>query len=158
VTRKYTITPELIGLSPKRLYIFAFPLAIAIIVAQVFVGRRWPSATSHDPVSEVLFVLTTVGLMVYHATGAEKRSTYTLEISDDSITANGASTTRSIKKDEVRSLVEKSGRFFRRPGLLISKRSRFGSWFLGGGIWIPKALPEYEQIRKLVLSWKNSLA
>jgi hypothetical protein len=50
-------------------------------------------------------------------------------------------------------IAEDRGSLLTAPALRISKHGRIGTWFWGC-IWIPKALPEYEDVRNLALSWK----
>jgi len=56
---------------------------------------------------------------------------------------------RTVRRGQIRTVIE------RRKGLLISGRSKIGT-FLWGGIWVPKTLAEYEFLKSLALSWKES--
>lgn len=56
-----------------------------------------------------------------------------------------------IHRGQVRTIVE------RKCGLIVSERNRFGTWFFGGGVWIPKQLPEYESLKLLAIGWKSKL-
>jgi len=38
-------------------------------------------------------------------------------------------------------------------GLMLSDRGRFGT-FMWGGVWIPRALPEYEYLKRVAEMWK----
>lgn len=74
-------------------------------------------------------------------------------VSDDCITVVSPSREQTLRKDEIKSVTEIEGNAFRVAGLEISKYGRFGRR-LWGGMLIPKALPEYESVRSLALSWK----
>lgn len=53
-----------------------------------------------------------------------------------------------VRRDQIRAIYEN------KRGLVVSKYSRFGTFFLGA-VWIPKKLPEYEFIKNLVLNWQS---
>jgi hypothetical protein len=60
---------------------------------------------------------------------------------------NGA--VREVCLNKVRTFVEKRENLLQDGGMLLSERSRLGT-FLWGGVWIPRELPEYEMIKNLV--------
>ena len=60
---------------------------------------------------------------------------------------------KTVAAGKVRTIREINGRLGMPGGLAASERSGLGTWMLGG-IYIPKNLPEYEQLRALVESWR----
>lgn len=84
--------------------------------------------------------------------------TYEVVVSEDRIAQlhDGFGFQRSVRKDEARTVAESNGGILSAPALRISKHGPLGTWFWGC-IWIPKAVPEYEYVRDLALSWKSRL-
>lgn len=68
-------------------------------------------------------------------------------VTDKEITSVSSIQSRTVRKGLIRKISQ------RRNGVLISERSLFGL-FMWGGVWIPKTLPEYEQLRALAESWR----
>jgi hypothetical protein len=79
---------------------------------------------------------------------------YTLVVSDDCIRVVYPGREKSLRKDEIKSVTETTGGVFGIAGLQISKYGKFGTRFWGC-ILVPKALPEYESVRSLALSWRH---
>ncbi|MGH9687671.1 MAG: hypothetical protein ACRD5K_11330 [Candidatus Acidiferrales bacterium] len=154
----YEITPEHAGYFNLPLLLILFAgIAIAISL-RLLIGYAWPPATQPSNIeTEVLtsadFGMVFSWLAVFFI---RKQSSCELIVSEDSITVHRAFFTRRVPKNQIQAVVETPRRFRCEPGLRISKSGFFGAWILGD-IWIPKALPEYEHIRNLVLSWKNSV-
>jgi hypothetical protein len=80
---------------------------------------------------------------------------YELRVCDDALTANYGFFTRTIIRDELRTVKEVSRSVLRPPALILSKYGPFGTR-MWGCIWIPRECVEYEQLRQLALSWKNA--
>jgi hypothetical protein len=94
---------------------------------------------------------------IFHALSASGQFKYTLDVSDEAMIEHRGFWTRNIGKGEVKSVVETPARFFFGPGLRISKHGHgFATW-LWGGIWIPRGLPGYDDIRSVALSWQRSV-
>ena len=81
---------------------------------------------------------------------------YSLTVTENKIAATGPASPfeTAVSRGEIRSIIPMNGNCFYGAGLLISERSRFGTW-LWGGVWVPKELPEYEYVRDLAESWKK---
>jgi hypothetical protein len=152
----YKVTRELVGSSTKRLVLFGIFSGAIYIAGSVLVGLRWPNPGQGfgDQIAESVIagILFSLGMSFF----AWLQSDFAIELSQDFITVRRVFSTRTIRKGEVRSVNETRPRLLATPGLRISKYSSFGTW-LWGGIWIPKSLPEYEQIRSLALSWMQSV-
>jgi hypothetical protein len=82
------------------------------------------------------------------ARGARKSSSFWYEIvvTDKEIRGVSSRSLRIVRKGQIRTISEQE------DGVLVSEGTQF-SLFLRG-LWIPKALPEYEQIRALVENWR----
>jgi hypothetical protein len=91
---------------------------------------------------------------MFELTLARQYFPYTLVVSDDSITVVYPTSEKTVRKAEVKTVSETRGNTLRGGALRISKYGRLGTWFWGC-IWIPKALPEYESIKALALSWRG---
>jgi hypothetical protein len=61
---------------------------------------------------------------------------------------------RTVSAGKVRTIREIKPRLGMPGGLAASERTGFGAW-MWGGIYIPKTLPEYEQLKALVESWRT---
>jgi len=152
--KTYRVTSELAGFTRKRMFLRVLLAAGVFAALYVLLWTPWSSPShllmdfSRAVISGVIFGLLFVLLL-------KRYLTYEVIVSDDYITAAHPFpwSERSIRRDELKSVWETHGNVFIAPALRISKYGRFGTWFWGG-IWIPKALPEYEVIRDLALSWK----
>jgi hypothetical protein len=60
---------------------------------------------------------------------------------------------RTVSAGKVRTIREIRSRLGGPGGLAASERTRLGAW-MWGGIYIPNTLPEYQQLKALVESWK----
>jgi hypothetical protein len=149
--KSYQITPELVGFSNKRLLLRGL-LSGGLFGAFQVIGRfLWPRLFS-DPLLTVVMSAVMFGFLSWVlATG---QFNYKVLVSDDCITVVRSRYQRSVRKSEVRTVIESNGNVLRPPSLRISKYGWFGT-FLWGEIWIPKALPECAAIRDLALSWKD---
>jgi hypothetical protein len=83
------------------------------------------------------------------ARGARKSSSFWYEIvvTDREIRGVTPTSLRTVRKGQIRTISE------RNSGVLVSERARLGL-VLGDGLWIPKALPEYEYLRALIEGWR----
>jgi hypothetical protein len=73
---------------------------------------------------------------------------YELSVSNDCLTGKTNLTKHTVRRGEVRTVIERSN------GLAVSCRNRTGT-YLWGWVWIPRELPEYEQLKILAQSWKR---
>src|ERR1700690_2941564 len=94
----------------------------------------WPSLFS-GPLSG-FFISAIIFALLSMAFGVRKFD-YKVFVSDDSITTVRSRYQRSVRKNEVKMVIESEGNVWFAPSLRISKYGRFGTWFWGG-IWIPK--------------------
>jgi hypothetical protein len=76
-------------------------------------------------------------------------------ISEDRIIARYSWIEMSVERDDLRTVYETKGNILASPALRLSNHGKFGALMLGSMICVPKALPEYESIRDLALSWKS---
>jgi len=88
---------------------------------------------------------------------------YKLLVDDESITGcleyNGwmkwFRSKRKIRKGRVHTIFEIKGRFGRPDAIGISERSRFVAR-MSGFVYIPKTLPEFDDLRRLAESWRKT--
>ncbi|MGH9739908.1 MAG: hypothetical protein ACRD4X_15170 [Candidatus Acidiferrales bacterium] len=159
MAKAYEIKPELAGY-------FNIPMRLLVLVGlgsaislRLMIHYVWPSTvgapnTLSDLVNSADFGLVFSWIAIFFV---RKQSSCEILVSDDSIAVRRAFFTHRIRKSEMKTVVDTPGRFLSEPGLRILKDGGFGAW-VWGGIWIPKALPDYEHIRNFALSWKNSVA
>ena len=62
---------------------------------------------------------------------------------------------KTIRKGEVRNIFEIKGRLGAPSGVGISKRGTWGTR-LFGFVYLPKTLPEYEYLKRLMESWRST--
>jgi hypothetical protein len=60
---------------------------------------------------------------------------------------------RTVSAGKVRTIREIKGRFGGPGGLVASERTGWRAW-MWGGIFVPRTLPEYEQLKALVEGWR----
>ncbi|MGA8216230.1 MAG: hypothetical protein WB799_21750 [Candidatus Sulfotelmatobacter sp.] len=157
--KTYLVTPELAGFDRRRMLLRFLVAASLFAAVQMLLATLWPSWTpghlSGDAVRAVIGGIIFAFLFV--AVFMKRILTYEVLVSDDCITLRGAFLfPRSVRRGQAKTIAESNGNIFTAPALRISKYGRFGTWFWGG-IWVPKALPEYEYVRGVALSWKASL-
>jgi hypothetical protein len=152
MNKRYRVTPELAGFTRKRIFLRVLLAGGMFAALDMLLWTQWSSSThlirdfSRAVISGIIFALLFVLLYV------KRNLAYEVIVSDDCVTAAHPWVERSVRKNEVKSVWETRGNVFIAPALRISKYGRFETWFWGG-IWIPKALPGYEVIRDLALSW-----
>jgi hypothetical protein len=148
----YQVTPEMAGFSGKRRVLSGLLSGGLFGVFGVIGHFLWPSFFSGTLID--FFISAIIVAFLSIAFDARKFD-YKVFVSDDSITTVRFRRHRSVRKNEVKMVIESEGNVLFAPSLRISKYGWFGTWFWGG-IWIPKALPECTAIRDLALSWKDS--
>src|ERR1700688_3033905 len=124
---------------------------------QMLLSILWPfSAPTHWPGD---FIRPIIGGVIFGPLFVllmRRMLTYKVDVSADCITSTRSGFRRSVRRGEAKTITETSGSALVAPALRISKHGRLGTWFWGC-IWIPKAVPEYEYVRDLVISWKAGL-
>lgn len=152
----YEVTPELAGLSTKRLVLRGIALGAIYILVGWLLARVWP--TPNQPVAGQIeeTVLTGIFFAVVMSFFSLLQYNFAIEVSENSIAIRRAFFDRVIRKGQVKTIVETRPRLLAPPGLRISQYGPLGTWFWGG-IWIPKALPEYDEIRDLAVNWQQSV-
>ena len=154
--QSYTVTPEMAGYGSKQMPKRILTIAIPIIATEIFVIKWNSHSGKHFELKGFVLAVVSgvVAALLAELWEVGRNYPYTLVVSDDCIKAVYPNREKSIRKNEIRSVTETDGNAFRVAGLEISKYGRFGTR-LWGCISIPKALPEYESIRSLALSWRH---
>ena len=81
---------------------------------------------------------------------------YNVTLDGDMIVTKSLGGFRKVHRGEIQTVIERHENFLRDGGLLLSEHGRFGT-FMWGGIWIPRALPEYEYLKNVAEMWKKPL-
>ena len=148
----YTVTSEMAGYGSKQM-----PKRILIIVVSIVAAEILWHTHSGEHLKLGSFVEAVIGgvivALLTELWEVARDFPYTLVVSDDCIRVVYPSREKSFRKDEIKLITETEGNAFRVAGLKISKYGRFGTR-IWGCILIPKALPEYEFVRSLALSWR----
>lgn len=154
--KTYQVTSELAGFSRKRKVLRGLLMGGLLAATDMMLGALWPSSmSSGHPLEGIIGAVISGIIFAFVSVALIKRNlNYRVVVSDDYITAVHSRYERSVRKNEVKTVAESDGNVLTAPSLRISKYGRFGTWFWGG-IWIPRALPEYEYVRNLALSWKG---
>jgi len=149
ILKTYHVTAELAGCSRKRT-LWNFLFAVALFMALEFLWRRaWHNLTGRD----VFWGLIEAIFFAALAVSRDPMFPYDLIVFDDAIVSERSWFKRSVRKDEVRTVSESFRNPLNPPGLQISKYGSLGT-FLWGCVWVPKALPDYEYVKNLALTWK----
>ena len=155
--QSYTVTSEMAGYGRKQMPKRILFIVVSIAAAEILI-IRW-NAHSGEHLKLRSFVIAVisgvVGALLTELWEVARNFPYTLMVSDDCIRVVYPSREKSLRKDEIKLVAETQGNAFRVAGLEISKYGRFGTR-LWGCILIPKALPEYESVRSLALSWRHT--
>ncbi len=152
--QSYTVTSEMAGYGSKQMPKRILLIVVCITAAEIF-NIQW-NAHSGKHLSFVLSVISGVVVALLTELWEVARNfPHTLVVSDDCIRVVYPSREKSLRKNEIKSVTEIEGNAFRVAGLEISKYGRFGTR-LWGCILIPRALPEYESVRSVALSWRHT--
>ena len=82
-----------------------------------------------------------------------RRKAYDLEVDDETIRIRGGDwPNKSVRRGQIRYLRESSDNWFHEAALKLSEHGPIRTHFLGC-VWIPAALPEYEQIKAKAMAW-----
>jgi hypothetical protein len=172
MTKIYHVTRELAGFSHRRL-LFAIPFTVVLSTAISLVCNLLLSnlfhALRHTPISGALLRdwrwwlwwpgMFVSGLLVFLLLDKmlfKSNLGYDVIVSADRIIARYPWIEASIERNDLRTVYETKGNILTVPTLRLSNHGRFGALMMGGVVVIPKALPEYESIRGMALSWKSS--
>ena len=153
--QSYTVTSEMAGYGSKRMPKRILSMVVCIVAAEVL-SVQWSAHFGDKFKLRSFFVAVIygfVGGLLAEFWEVARNFPHKLVVSDDCIRVVYPSREQTLRKDEIKSVTEIEGNAFRVAGLEISKYGRFGT-HLWGGILIPKALPEYESVRSLALSWR----
>ena len=152
--KTYHVTPELAGFSGNRKVLRGLLMGGLFAASEItlnVLGPSWFSSGHPDIpgaiISSVFFAFVSVALI-------KRNLNYKVVVSEDCISALHPWFKRSVRKNEVKTVAESEGSIWTAPSLRISKYGPFGTWFWGY-IWIPKALPEYDSVKNLALSWQG---
>jgi len=150
----YTVTSEMAGYGskqmPKRILIIVVSIVAAEILWHTHSGEHLKLGSFVEAV-----ISGVVAALLTELWEVARNFPYSLVVSDDCIRVVYPNREKSFRKDEIKLVTETEGSAFRVAGLKISKYGRFGTR-LWGCILIPKALPGYESVRSLALSWRHT--
>lgn len=156
----YEITPEHFGFTKGRKVLLAIGLLACFTVGLPFLkwitnllrpNSSWVSPPWHWTEKEIL---TYVLMFGFFALWWSSENNYSLGMDDNSVRVGG----RVVRKGHVRYLREFDGGLGKGPRLLLSERGPLWVHFLGGVVVVPKGLPEYEQIKAQVSTWRADAA
>jgi hypothetical protein len=147
----YKISAEVVNASRGKTYMKVLKMAALYAPIYLAVGWLWPSLHGRDGLTWLIVNacfqgLLVAGIWVWLLRRSLRR--YEISVDDEEIRVKFFMSIRSIHRGKIRTLLE------RKEGLLISGRNRIGT-FLWGGIWVPRQLPEYEELKRLAESWKT---
>jgi hypothetical protein len=92
-------------------------------------------------------------MIVFGFFSSRRRQRYDVTVDGDLIVGKGLGGSRKVHRGEIRTIIERRPNFLTDGGLMLSERGRFGM-FMWGGVWIPRALPEYEYLKSVAEMWK----
>lgn len=156
--QSYTVTSEMAGFTRTRILLRILTDAAFFAVWQILFELIRPDWIKFGRPWGLIIVAAISGLgfaLMFEPCFLRWMFPYTLIVFDDRITARHPFYEKSVRKDEVKRVTEINGGTLHAAALKISKYGRLGTWFWGF-ILIPKALPEYESVKSLALSWQGS--
>ena len=154
--QSYTVTSEMAGYGRKQMPKRVLFIVVSIVAAEILIVRWHAHSGEHLKLGTFVEAVIS-GVVVALLTElweVARNFPHTLVVSDDCIRVVYPSREKSLRKDEIKLVTETEGNAFRVAGLEISKYGRCGTR-LWGCILIPKALPGYESVRSLALSWRH---
>jgi hypothetical protein len=158
--KTYHVTPELAGFSGLRKFLIGLFMAAIPQLTFPLVHFLRSAPTSGSLLHEWWWMISgAMGMFVFlfliDKMLFKSNLGFDVIVSDDRIIARYPWIEVSVERDELRTVYETKGNILAVPTLRLSNHGRFGALMLGGCISIPKALPEYESIRDLALSWES---
>jgi hypothetical protein len=75
-------------------------------------------------------------------------------VTDETISMRGGSSlgNRRVRRGRIHFLREQRANIFREPALRLSEHRAIHGFFFGY-VWIPAAMPQYEEIKDKAMSW-----
>jgi len=155
--QSYTVTSEMAGYGKKQMPKRILLIVVSIVAAEILIIQSHAHSGEHLKLGSFVeaVIIGVFGALLTELWELARNFPYTLVVSDDCIRVVHPSREKSLRKNEIKSVKETEGNAFRVAGLEISKYGRFGTR-LWGSILIPKALPGYQSVRTLALSWRQT--
>jgi hypothetical protein len=164
-----TISEDQRMVKPRRLRSFAVCLVLSTAGFFAF-ERLWPDRpnafvfpgthVSNDVVQPLFMAFFWSLFMSWYFSSkrfvlsvSEPWKSYQIVVEDDrirtrSFASHNGMLSKTIRRGEVRTIIESE------RGLMASDRGRLGTYVFAR-IWIPRQLPEYECLKRLMTSWKE---
>ena len=146
----YQIDEERVSVKRRmaRVVLLAVLAAIGTYIFRLVWRSPKPERTNFED-----YVVGEIGVLLSAFLFDSTRHAYTLEITDDRIqTRGGIHGKHTVRKGSIRYFREHGGNFFREPALYLSEHGGFFR-FLFGYVYIPRTLPQYEEIRAMMMTW-----
>ena len=89
---------------------------------------------------------------VFHS----QRREYEIEVTDEAISMRGGllSAAHKVRRGHIHFVRELRGNIFREPTLRLSEHGPIHR-FLFGCLWVPRSMPQYEEIKSKAMSWMD---
>jgi len=85
-----------------------------------------------------------------------KRTSYNITVNEFEIRQKTATAIRKVRRGKLQTIIERKESYFWEGSLFLSESSNSTARLFRGGVWIPKKLPEYEQIKSTAALWMRS--
>jgi hypothetical protein len=128
----------------------------SLVAAAVYVLIARPWGAGREPVLRVavtaVFQATAFALF-FGSLAWSGLEHYRLTVADEKMTLslpNLLFRPHTVCRGQIRTIIE------RKRSMTISRWGTIGTRLLGG-VWVPRELPEYEQIRRLALTWRHGV-
>lgn len=85
-----------------------------------------------------------------------QRTDYDIEVTDEGISMRGGllQAARKVRRGHIHFSCELRGNIFREPALRLSEHGPIHR-FLFGYVWVPRSMPQYEEIKSKAMSWMD---
>lgn len=157
VERTYHVTPEVLGESRRRALFRILRSAGCFAILNFLVGLLWHGTDPFNVFSR-LAGSTVTGVFVavfFYFFFTKPNMYYDILVSEDSISAIYQFAEKSVRKGEVKTVRECHGDMSSFAGLRVSGFGRPGTIFRGF-VFIPKNMTDYDCLRELAESWKQT--
>jgi len=144
----YHIKAEQVPLA-KRVERSGLIFALTLLGAFV-IHRSWFAQSSWNFAEKLFDALIAAGAFLVFES---QRRDYEIEVTDEAISMRGGLRMGAkVRCGRIHFLQESGGNIFREPALRLSEHGPIGR-FLFGSVWIPKSMPQYEEIRSRAMNW-----
>lgn len=153
----YTVAPEILSSSKlKAIRRLGILLPLGFCTLAIFL---WLAPNPHN--ESFAYRIWNAAVPFFAAFGFAgwsglKRQSYDFTVNEFEIRQKTVTAIRKVRRGEIQTFIERKESYFVEGGLFLSESGKTVARLFRGGVWIPKKLPEYEQIKNTASLWMRA--